>query len=71
MSTRQEQEDEAGVIRYLNCKKCMHSVPLGQSIQSYARLEVAETERGYLLRCVRHDLKVVHIDLLGQKIQMS
>ena len=69
MSTNEE--DEAEVIRYMHCKKCLRSVPMGQSPHSYSKLEVAETERGFLVRCVRHELKVAHIDLLGQTIELN
>jgi hypothetical protein len=40
-------------------------MPKGESAQSWARLEAGFTEKGVQVRCVRHDLNIIHIDFEG------
>ena len=52
---------------FFHCKRCLELVPDGGSPKQFARLEVGSTERGIQIRCVRHDINVLHVDFEGQK----
>lgn len=54
------------ISMYMHCRRCLEEFPSGESPSSYARLEVGWTAIGLQVRCVRHDLNVVHIDFEGR-----
>ncbi len=56
------------IVQYIHCKKCLEELPENTSPQMYAHLEMGWTRAGFEVRCVRHDVSVMHIDLLGQKV---
>lgn len=58
---------------FMHCKQCLDEWLAGEagegvSPREYARLEMGWTPKGFQLWCVRHELNVVSIDLLGQKV---
>lgn len=56
---------------YMHCKRCLAELPPDESPQSYARLQAGWTPEGWQLWCVRHNMNVIAIDLLGQKVELS
>lgn len=48
---------------YLHCGRCIREKPDDQSPEEWARLSVAATDTGLLVRCVRHDAEVAHFEL--------
>lgn len=59
------------ITQYMHCKKCLKQIPDGVSPRDYARLEAGITKEGFQVRCVRHEMNVYHIDLLGQKVEYA
>jgi hypothetical protein len=53
---------------YFHCKQCLMEKPRGVSPKDWARLNAGWTKQGVQVWCTRHDLNVVHLDFLGQKI---
>lgn len=49
---------EIEIHAYLNCSMCCDEVPVGESPETYGRLAVAMTDKGILIRCVRHSEEV-------------
>lgn len=48
--------------RYLHCSRCVQEHPKGEvSMREWMRLELGLTPTGFLLRCVRHNIPVVHL----------
>ena len=50
---------------FVHCVACMNERPESESPRSYARLEFGSTPIGLQVRCVRHELNVLHIDFEG------
>jgi hypothetical protein len=51
---------------FFHCRKCIGSIPPGQSPRTWARLEVGFTKLGIQVWCKRHECNVAHIDFEGQ-----
>lgn len=47
---------------YVHCRKCYASKPKSQSMNEYARINVARTEYGILILCVRHKEQIAHLE---------
>ena len=62
---------DPSIKMYFHCQLCLDELNAGkakgESAQSYARLEVGYTRIGLQVRCVRHDVNVIHLDFAGQK----
>ena len=55
------------IVDFIHCRRCLDDPDpsLGRSPKERSRLEVGWTERGLQVRCVRHDLNIIHIDFQG------
>lgn len=54
---------------FFHCKKCMKEVDnLHMSPREYAEVEVGWTKKGFQVWCKRHEMNIVHVDFLGQKV---
>lgn len=48
--------------RYVHCTRCVREHPKGDvSLREWMRFEVGLTPTGFLIRCVRHEMPVVHL----------
>lgn len=65
---------------FLHCGLCLEELDAGvgkfpagvpRTAQHYARLEVGYTPIGLQVRCVRHDVNVIHLDFAGQKFHAN
>ena len=52
---------------FFHCALCLDDMPLGESPQSYQRIQVGFTKLGLQVWCIRHDVNIAHIDFEGQK----
>ncbi len=62
---------DPSIKMYFHCQLCIDDLnegrAKGESAQTYARLEVGYTNIGLQVRCVRHEVNVIHLDFAGQK----
>ena len=50
---------------YLHCRKCIETIPDGESPASHARINVGVTSTGAIqVWCMRHDMNIAKIDVL-------
>lgn len=56
---------------FYHCGECLEELPSDKTPQDYCRLEFGMTKRGFQLRCIRHNLNVIHIDLEGKKVKVD
>jgi hypothetical protein len=56
------------IAMYKHCPLCMFELPSDVAMRDWARLNVGVTEEGLQVWCVRHDMNVLALDFLGQKI---
>lgn len=56
------------IFQYMHCAKCLKEMPAGVSPQTWSRLEVGWTPQGIQVWCKRHDINVLDLDFLGQKV---
>lgn len=56
------------IMLYFHCGRCMRERPESESPREWARLNAGWTDRGMQVWCTRHDIEVIHIDLLGQQV---
>lgn len=56
-----------GIKMFFHCRKCVSSIPAGESPASHARLSVGFTKEGLQVWCERHDMNVAHIHFEGQQ----
>lgn len=60
------------ITSYFHCGKCLEEMKDGvapdQSPSEYSRLEAGWSKHGIQVRCIRHDLNVVHLDFEGRKV---
>ena len=69
MKTKLQQKNPKEVIEfYLHCKKCAIELPKGVSPRDFQRIQLGWTKPGLQVWCVRHDVEIVHLDFLGQKV---
>lgn len=52
---------------YYHCRRCFEEMPRGQSMRTWARIEAGWTALGFQVRCVRHDINLMHVDFEGQQ----
>ena len=56
---------------FIHCANCLKKLPEGQSPREWGRYETGWTEKGFQIWCTRCENNVVHIDLLGQKVDYA
>ena len=56
---------------YMNCPRCLDERPRDVTPAAWARLNVGVTKEGMQIWCVRHDINVMALDFLGQKIRAN
>lgn len=56
------------IFQYTHCAKCLKEMPAGVSPQTWSRLEVGWTAHGIQIWCKRHNINVLDLDFLGQKV---
>jgi hypothetical protein len=56
---------------YLNCPRCLDELPHDVTPRDWERLNVGVTNEGVQIWCVRHDVNVMVLDFLGQKIRAN
>ena len=56
------------ISMFFHCSKCLEEIPEGVSPREWARLEVGWTKEGLQVWCKRHEMNVVDLDFLGQKV---
>ncbi len=60
---------------FFQCRQCLEEISIGVagtvSPRDYGKMEIGWTEKGIQVRCVRHELEIVSLDFLGQKIQVD
>ena len=61
-------KETSDIVRFYHCKKCIECMPDGESPATWARLSVGFSKEGMQVWCERHNMNVIHIDFLGQKI---
>ena len=61
-------KETSDIVRFYHCKKCLASIPPEESPASWARLSVGFSKEGMQVWCERHQLNVIHLDFLGQKV---
>ena len=59
-------KEECQIESFFHCKKCMDQLPDNESPMNYQNIQAGWTEQGLQVWCVRHDLKIIHIDFEGQ-----
>lgn len=64
------------ITAYFHCRECLEMWKSGEateetgrpvSMSEWARLEAGFTRLGIQVRCVRHDLNILHVDFEGQQ----
>jgi hypothetical protein len=78
-----KESNEDSIETFLHCKMCVDELKssksnddlsmidpqsTGESPRTYARFEVGWTEKGFQVWCIRHNVNVIHIDFMGQKV---
>lgn len=56
------------ITAFFHCAQCMREKPDGTSPREWVRLEAGWTPKGLQVWCMRHDLNIINIDLLGHKV---
>jgi hypothetical protein len=59
------------IVTFFHCAKCMDEKPDNISPQEYGSIEAGWTSIGFQLWCKRHDMNIVHFDLMGQKLKVA
>jgi len=62
-------KDQNKIVAFMHCGKCLNEMPSGVSPKTWAQLEVGWTKLGLQVWCKRHDLNVMNLDFLGQKVE--
>lgn len=55
---------------FFHCKGCLGMRPDNLSPREWAALEVGWTEKGLQVWCVRCEKNVIHLDFMGQKVDV-
>jgi hypothetical protein len=58
------------ITTFMHCARCLVEKPADQSPREWCRHEVGWTEKGFQVWCVRHEINIVNIDLLGNKVRI-
>jgi len=57
------------IFMYMHCRRCLESMPAGQSAETWARLNAGWTKEGFQVWCVRHNVNVFDGHLDGHKLR--
>ena len=57
------------IMQYFHCKMCLDDIPENVSPQDYSHIEAGFTDIGFQVRCIRHNVNIVHLDLQGAKVR--
>lgn len=60
-------KERCEIVEFFHCKECLAELPEGESPRDYQWVQSGWTAQGLEVWCVRHDLKIIHIDFEGQK----
>lgn len=58
-------QSDCEIRMYYHCKRCLEELPIGTSPVEYQRIEAGATDKGFQVRCLRHDINILHIDFEG------
>jgi hypothetical protein len=58
------------IILFFHCNNCVHDCPEGQSPKEWARCQAGWTKEGIMVECTRCEMKIIHIDLMGHKVDL-
>lgn len=58
------------ISMYFHCSECLKEIPKGESPMTYQRIQVGYTQRGLQVWCTRHNLNIIHLDFLKQKVRI-
>jgi hypothetical protein len=53
---------------FFHCKKCLDELPEDKSPREWVRMEAGWSNEGLQVWCVRHEMNIIHVDLMGQKV---
>lgn len=53
---------------FFHCGKCIDEKPNDKSPKEWSQIGCGWTKKGFQVWCNRHDLNIVHLDFMGQKI---
>jgi hypothetical protein len=56
---------------FFHCKQCIEEKPPELSPREWVRIEAGWTKKGLQVWCVRHELNIIHIDFMGQKVRST
>jgi hypothetical protein len=59
------------IMMYFHCGRCLKEMPDATAPKDWARLSVGWTKKGLQVWCARHEINVVHLDFMGQKVQYA
>ncbi len=59
------------ISMFLHCKKCLEELPKDTSPREWVRIEAGWTKKGLQVWCVRHEINVMALDFLGQKVNYT
>ncbi len=64
-------EPEKQIGTFFHCAKCLAEKPDDISPRDWSMLEVGWTRKGIQIWCKRHDINVMHLDFMGQKVKIA
>lgn len=56
---------------FFHCKKCLEELPDKTAPRKWVRIEAGWSKRGLQVWCVRHNMNIIHVDLMGQKVSVK
>jgi hypothetical protein len=56
---------------FFHCKQCVAERPDDVTPEQFSRLSVGWTDVGVQVWCFRHDINVVNLDFMGQKVRAT
>jgi len=58
------------IQRFFHCKQCLNELPDNTSPREWVRIEAGWTKEGLQVWCVRHEMNVISLDFMGQKVDV-
>jgi hypothetical protein len=55
---------------FFHCRTCLNQLPGGKSPRDWVRMEAGWTPKGIQIWCVRCDQNIIHLDFMGQKVDV-
>lgn len=59
-------KERCHIESFFHCNECMDELPDDESPMNYQKIQAGWTKQGLEVWCVRHNLKIIHIDFEGQ-----